>query len=381
MMLPSWHPLSLLIWLATAAAASALPETSDRDFARGVRLQQQGDLAGARAAYEAALRSDARRIDVLSNLGLVYAGLHDYTRALETFQAALKLAPGQLIVLFNLGVTALEAGRYQEAREALAQVVAGDGSNQQARHFLALALLKQGRLDAGILELERVIAAQPENLDVVYTLCSAYLRTAQLKRAKQLIDGRLAGQDTAEAHMLRGSYQLAARNYAEAIAELRRAQQLNPALPDVGSRLGEGHALAGSRDTAIQVFEEQLMKNPSDFEALAFLGWLYLESDRPGDARSVLERARRIRPEDPDVLFHIARLAQREERDDEVLALLERVVSLRPGYTQAHVLLAQVYFRLNRTADGERESEIVKRLREQDRVRLIESTTLPGAPR
>ena len=40
--------------------------------------------------------------------------------------------------------------------------------------------------------------------------------------------------------------------------------------------------MTGSRDMATQLFEAYLVKNPSDFDTLAFLGWLYLESRSSG---------------------------------------------------------------------------------------------------
>ena len=53
------------------------------------------------------------------------------------------------------------------------------------------------------------------------------------------------------------------------------------------------------------------------------------------------------------------------------MPLLERVVAQRPEYTQAHLLLSQTYFRLNRLEDGKKEQVIANRLREQDRVKRV----------
>ncbi len=362
----------VLVVLATAAAQSG---PADREYARGVALHQAGDLAGARTAYEAVLKLTPRRIDALSNLGLVYAGLHDYPRAIDAFQRALGIVPGQPIVLFNLGLTYLQASKYEEARSTLTQVT---GTNQAARQYLALALLKLGRMRDGTQELELVLQSQPGNLDAAYTLASAYIKTNELAKAGELVRGILRQNDTAEAHLLAGSLLLANQKYPEAVAELRHAQEINPSLPDLGSHLGAGYAMAGSRDRAIEVFEANLRAHPADFDTLAFLGWLYIEADRPEEAGAVLERARKIKPDDPDVLFQLGRLARENGNFESAASLLERVVARRPGHTQAHVLLAQTYFRLKRREDGRREQEIVKRLNEQDRARRLKDTALPG---
>jgi tetratricopeptide (TPR) repeat protein len=335
---------------------------SDEAFARGVKLQQAGDLTGASRAYEAALKLSPDRIDALSNLGLALAGLRQYDRALQTFGRALQIDPQQPSVLFNIGITYLQAGQAEKAGQRLAEVVKLQGDNYLAHHFLGLSLLKQGRSGEGIAELENVVQTHPEDTDAAYTLGSAYIASKQLEKAHTLIESVVANRHTAEAHLITGSYYLAAKDYRRAVVELRLAQELNPALSELGNTLGDAYARTGSRDLAVQLFETRLKSAPNDFEALAFLGWLYLDSDRVKEAGKLLEHAHKLKPEDSEVIFQLARVARAQEHFNEATELLERVIAANPKHTRAHVLLAETYFRLKRTADGKRERQIVDRL-------------------
>jgi superkiller protein 3 len=229
--------------------------------------------------------------------------------------------------------------------------------------------LKLGRVNEGIAELEIATKAQPENLDAAYTLASAYLSSRRLAKAEAVIDGILRRHESAEAHLLAGSFYLTSLKYEEAVGELRRAQEMNPSLPELVSKLGEAYAMTGSREIAIQVFEKRLKTNPADFEALGFLGWLYLESDRLEEAAAALNRARQIKPDDADLLYQLGRLARAQEHFEAAAPLLERVVALRPEYTRAHLLLSQTYFRLNRVEEGKKEQAIANRLWEKDRLK------------
>jgi tetratricopeptide (TPR) repeat protein len=362
-------------------SAQALRNQSDREFAHGVELQQAGDLAGARAAYEAALKLSPQRSDVLSNLGLVYGGMRQYDRAIQSFVKALEIDPKHPTVLFNLGITYLQAGQNEKARSTLSGLAAAKGSNYIARHFLGVSLLKLGRAQEGMAELEGVVTAHPEDLDAAYTLASAYITNKQLGKARQLIDRVIGQRETAEAHLIAGSYYMAAQDYRQAVAELQRAQQLNPALPELGASLGGAYAMTGSRDMATQLFEAHLKKNPSDFETLAFLGWMYLESERVDDAERMLTTAHQIRPDDLEVRFQLARIARARQHFDEAARLLERVVANKPDHTRAHVLLAQTYFHLKRTAEGTREREIVRKLNEEEQARHVKATGGKPNPR
>lgn len=306
---------------AIGAAAQAPGGEADREFARGVALQQRGDLAGARSAYEAALKISPRRIDALSNLGLACAGLHDYACAVGSLEKALVGAPGHPAILFNLGITCLEAGRDEDARRYLAKLVQIESSNLKARHYLGVALLKLGRVEEGIAELEKVAVSQPEDLESVYTLASAYIKDRQVAKAGKLVEGVLSRKDTAESHLVAGSYYMAMENYRQALEEFRRAEQLNPALPELGSSLGSAYTMTGSREAAISLFEQYLKGKPADFTSLGILGWLYLESDRLDDAEKMLNRARELKPDDPDVLFHLARIARQQGQYAEAAGL------------------------------------------------------------
>jgi tetratricopeptide (TPR) repeat protein len=364
----------LLVVSAGTALGQRPSSNADAEFARGVKLQQAGDLAGASRAYEAVLKLSPRRIDALSNLGLAYGGMHLYERAIHSFEKALEIDPKQPAVRFNLGLTYLQAGQNENSRETFGSLVREQTENFQARHYLAISLLRLGRIHEGIAELETVAGAHPEDLDALYTLSSAYIRNGDLEKARQLIDTAIISHNTAEAHLIAGSYYLAAKAYREAIDELRQAQRLNPAIPEVASTLGSAYAITGSQETATQLFEAYLKNNPSDFDTLAFLGWLYLEAERWNDAETALNKAYRIKPSDPEVMFQLARLARARQHFDEALALLERVVAAEPDHTRAHVLLAQTYFNLKRTADGNREREIVKRLTEAEQAKRLKET-------
>jgi tetratricopeptide (TPR) repeat protein len=356
--------------LAPAAGRSwAQPTTSDAEFTRGVGLQQGGDLAGACRAYETALKLSPRRIDALSNLGLAYGGLHQYDRAIHSFERALAIDPKQPAVLFNLGLTYVQAGQNEKARSTLTLLVREHDDNYLARHYLGVSLLKLNRIAEGIAELGAVVNAHPDDVDAAYTLASAYIGDKQLGKAEQLIDNVIGHHETAEAHLIAGSYYMAAKSYRQAVDEFRRAEQLNPALPELGVSLGGAYAMTGSQEMAAGLLESYLKERPDDFDSLALLGWLDLEAERVDDAEKLLNRSRQIRPDDLEVVFQLARIARAREQFQEAAELLERVIAGKPDHTRAHVLLAQTYFRLKRTADGNREREIVRRLNEEEQAK------------
>src|SRR3989442_12517260 len=99
-------------------------------------------------------------------------------------------------------------------------------------------MLKLSRSSEDIVDMEAVGNAHPEDLEAVYTLASACITSKQLDKARQLVDTVINRHDTAEAHLIAGSFLMAAQDYRQALVELRRAPELNPAPPQLGPSLG-----------------------------------------------------------------------------------------------------------------------------------------------
>jgi tetratricopeptide (TPR) repeat protein len=362
----------ILLGLAIAFAIRAQgPDPAEADYARGVSLQQNGDLAGARRAYEAALKTSPHRVDVLSNLGLVYGQLEETDLAVSTFRKALTIEPNQPIVRFNLSLTYMQAQQFENARHELDSMLRTQPENTTARYLLGLAKLKTGDLNGGIADLEKVRTAQQQNIELACTLTSANIKAKRLDAARELVETTLANADIAEAHFLSGSYYLATGDYRSSLKELQRAYELNPSLPELESSLADAYALTGNQDVAAQMFEKDVREHPNDYTANTFLGWLYLEAHDIEKAAVYLDRAHHIRPGDPDLLFQLARLARLQEKQQEAAALLERVIAAKPQYVPAHVLLAQAYMKLKRVADASRERSIVRQLNTEEQERQV----------
>lgn len=353
---------------ARVAAQKAQP-SGQSHFARGVQLQQSGDLAGARDAYLAALKLAPNRVDANANLGVIYAQLGQFDDAIRHYRRALAANPAQTAVRFRLGAACFQAGKLEAAREEFAAVLKAAPSDLRARQLLAICLLRLNRLQEGIAELEKVYQAQPDNREAAYTLTSAYLRSRQLDKAATIIAGGLDQSNTPDANLLVGSYETARHNYIRALARLRTAQQQNPKLPGLHSALGHAYVLTGNRKLAVDMFQKELEIAADDFNSLAFLGWLYREDGRLEEAGKLLRKALVARPDETGVLFQLAQISQTQGTAEETAQLLERVVVLKPDHLASHVLLAQIYFRQKRFQDAQKERQIIDRLNAQEQAK------------
>jgi tetratricopeptide (TPR) repeat protein len=221
--------------------------------------------------------------------------------------------------------------------------------------------LKLGKVGEGTVELEAVLHGEPENLSAAYTLASAYLKTNELKKVEPLVE-KFKHLDSAESHLLVGSYSLATLDKQEALKELLRAQQLNPRLPDLHAQLGFAYYLHGRKDLATQMFEAELEINPLDSNAISMLGCLYRQLGRTDEATVLLTKAINMRPGDPDVLFQLGLLAQAKGQGEEAVKLVEDAIARKPDYPPFHIALVRLYAKLKRLDDMKKEQAIVDRM-------------------
>jgi tetratricopeptide (TPR) repeat protein len=228
--------------------------------------------------------------------------------------------------------------------------------------LLADCQLRLGENKQVIELLSPLETSSPDNLAVAYMLGMALIRDKQSERGQMLVDRILKNGDSAEARLLMGTTKMMVSDYAGALVDLRRAVELNSKLPDVYSYYGIVLLRTGDTAGAAEAFRKELQSNPNDFTSNLQLGSLWRRDQEPAKAIPYLERAVRLRPGDPGARFQIAAAHFAMGKVDDARAELEQIVSETPQFTEAHVTLATVYYRLKRKAEADRERAIVQKL-------------------
>jgi predicted Zn-dependent protease len=109
-------------------------------------------------------------------------------------------------------------------------------------------------------------------------------------------------------------------------------------------------------------FPNRVGQNQNDFEANLFLGVLLRQDKEFEEALRYLSRAVHLRPRDQFARYHMAAAYTSLGKLQDALPLLEGVGKEFPEFSEARVLLASVYYRLNRKEDGDREKAAVQKL-------------------
>jgi tetratricopeptide (TPR) repeat protein len=338
-------------------AEQADPAEVEALVARAISLHKSGDILGAIDAYEVLLERAPERADARSNLGAAFVHLGRYEEAIDQYRIALAQAGRSPAIRFNLGLALYKAARFPEAATELAQVVELQPANKNAVLLLGECHLQSADNRRVIDLLSPFEESYAEDRAYAYLLGTALLREGEMERGQVLLMG--------EAH-------LSAGDYPAAVEELSRAAELNPGLPTVHSLRGQALLATNDADGAEEAFRRELENNPNDFDANLYLGRLRKDDGRHDEARAYLTRALRLRDDDAGVLYALGSLYLATGDHQEACDALEGLVSQAPDFMPGHVLLAQVYYRLDRKEEGNREHAIVQRLHAERQARQRE---------
>jgi tetratricopeptide (TPR) repeat protein len=353
------------------APAAATDAEVEPIYIRAVQLHQSGDLEGALREYQAFLIQRPERLDARSNLGVIYARLGRYAEAIETYKRALALDGRNTTIRFNLAVAYYKTAQILSATSELNTVLAVQPENKNALYLLADCHLRMGEFKRVIELLSPLEDANANDRGLAYMLGLAYINEKQTDKGQRLIDRILRDGDSAEAHLMMGVTHLIINEHENALKEFRRAIELNPNLPTLNSFYGQVLTRTGDTDAAAKAFRRELENNPNDFDSNLQMGILLKQDQKPDEARPFFERALLVRPNEPNARFYLASLDATEGKLKEALAKLEPLVKDAPDFVEAHVILASVYYRLRRKADGDREQAIVNQLHAERQAKQL----------
>jgi tetratricopeptide (TPR) repeat protein len=355
----------LLAWWALSGCLLAWQgdsQSPERCLQEAIGLHQKGDFEGAIAGYRAYLKLRPEAVDARSNLGAALAHLGRYEQAIAEYKRALEKDPKNPGVMLNLGLAYYKVGQFDEAAQELAAARVEQPDNGQALLLLADCRLRLGENKEVIKLLTPLEKSGPADLAVAYMLGTALVRDQQTARGQVLIERILRNGDSAEARLLLGTTKMIGNDYAGARADLQRAVELNPKLPDVYSYYGLALLRTGDTTSAAEAFRKELEANPNDFTSNLQLGALARQDQENEKALGYLERALLLRPGDPGARFQIAAAHLALGEVEQSRAELEQLIAEAPEFPEAHVTLATIYYRLKRKADGDRERRIAEKL-------------------
>jgi tetratricopeptide (TPR) repeat protein len=357
----------LLICLLACTLCGQQPAaSSDALLQHAITLHQAGDLDGAIRGYREYLAVEPDSVQARSNLGAALARAGRYDEAIAEYGVGLQKSPDNPALLMNLGLAYYKTGRHAQAAARFERAVSlSPQFKEQVTLLLAVCYNNLARYKDAVALLAPIEKDKAGDAGFDYLYGTALIGDGQEAAGMAVIKRILSRGDSAEAYLLRGTLELSAHDRDSARADLEKAVALNPNLPGAHARLGELLLALGDSERARTVFAQELALDPDEFTSNLNMGVLAKQDQGYEDARRYLERALRARPNDPGVRYQMANVDLATGNPEQARQALEALIAESPDFAEAHATLATVYYRLKRSADGDRERAVSQKLMDQ----------------
>ena len=336
----------------------------------GKALLRNGDLKGAEAAFEEALKQGVNRGEVALPLGQVYLALGRPEAVIERISAS-GLPPAlQVEVLTMRGNAYLESGKNTQAVQSFENARAVDPKSASPLIAEVPMLLAAGRLDQAKEKASKAIELEPNNAfawnakaSVMHASFDAVGAMAAYDKALALnpkhVDARIAraallidlkrdadarkdldylkkyADDEPRAAYLRSvlaGQQGDAKAVTEALGEVvRTVDGLPPAWLARREQLLMAAALAhhglGNPQKAREYLDVIISRSPNNLGAKKLIASIYVETKDFGRAQPLLESLQRALPEDPQVMFLLGTVNLSQRRYAQSIQLLEKAAT------------------------------------------------------
>src|SRR6267143_5354721 len=372
--MPQRRSKAVLLFLLSAFFTATIHPADDpgallkRSFESAKSALAAGNLSEAERDYNKTIALGLRQ---LGNLSVTESRFEEAARELDE---ALKFAPGDPDITVDAAIASFRAGDVKKARQLAQSVVAGNPRHARAQNVLGRIELYRGDFNAAIRDLQASVALD-EDFETSYFLGIAYLNAKRLTEAQKWCQHlQTTVEDSAALHVLIGRTYSMGHFPESAVAEFRRAIELDPKYPRAHALLGYSILEFRGEEAYPQArleFERELKLHPEDYNALLLLGISTVALRDFPAAEAALQHATRLRPEESFAYLYLGEtysetkcLPQSVETLEKYLRLLPNPEEVPRDVSRAYYLLGQDLRRLGRLEEAQKALVNSQRYRE-----------------
>jgi tetratricopeptide (TPR) repeat protein len=349
-------------------AADNPGEALQRHFESAKASLTTGDLVHAEGYFRQTIGLGLRQ---LGNLSISELQFEQATRFLDE---ALKLTPDDADLMVEASVAWFRYGDSKKAAELVEAVLAQHPENVRAHNVLGRIYLFRGDSEGSIRELKSAVSLQ-DDFETSYFLGIAYLKAKRVPEATAwFAEVQTSVGDSAALHVLFGRAYTITHFPEPAIAEFRKAIELDPKYPRAHGLLGYSyleqfgeHAYPRAREE----FEKELKLKPDQYYFWMLLGIATVALRDFPAAESALHHAVSLNPGESSPYLYLGETYTQTNRIPLAVQALEKYVSLvkHPeemlrDVSRAYYLLGQGLLRLGRIDEAKKALANSQRYRE-----------------
>jgi tetratricopeptide (TPR) repeat protein len=287
-----------------------LSGSAKSSFDDGVRAGAAGDNAGARAAFEAAVKADSGAYQALYALGVLADREGKESSAVDYYRRALRAQPDDAASARGIVVIYTRNNAIDKALAFIKPLAEQWERSTALQAVYADTLVSANRVDDAIQVARKALKRDERYVPAMLSLVKANQRAGKVELADSILDQALAvDTNVAQLHYLKGKRLLEDQRLAEALAEFRKAVELDGDFAEARMELGLRLLAGANYAEALSQFQAVERLAPRLVEVQLALGDAYRSTRQWNNAKTALDKALRTKSNIlPEAHFELALL-------------------------------------------------------------------------
>jgi tetratricopeptide (TPR) repeat protein len=342
---------------------------AEAEFRKGIELDPQSAIAhfglgnlyflqkkNPEAEQELKIASDfspvrsARRLRLVE-LKLQSGEVDSAKKLLTEIQAK---APDYLPAWIFAGRIAFAEKKYPECGEAVDRVLVQNPKNYEALVLRSQLRLAEGKIEAGVADLEKLNEYFPRIPAARYQLAVAYLLNKDTSRAIAALSQAISvDQDYVPAILLLADLNVHRGDALEALRSMNALIAKHPGIEKAHSIRAAAFVAVGKLNEAIVEYKAMSQAFPKSKETPFLLGMTYRRQGKDAEARQSFEKALEIAPDQMPAIEQLAELDMRAKDFSSAAKRAQHEIEQFPKNAEPRFLLAKIYVAQNDRKDAE----------------------------
>lgn len=320
-----------------------------------------GSKAEALEKLNLALQADSKCAEAYLLIGLIDFQSGNVASSIKHYQQAIAIQPWSYSARYNLALAYLREHRLQEGKLELEQAVKLDSSQADAAYDLGVVLLELGDPSAALIHLEKSRTLNPRRPDVSFNLVRANLESGKISTARS--EAEVAATELGSDFQWNTAVgQLFQKNgqSGDAATYLQRALLIRPGEQGIRHQLAIAYLALGDSKRVLD-----LIQKPATADDHYFRGSAYYLDQRYSEAAAESEQALSLEPDNPRALTLRVRLLQRTGEQETALKLADKAIASAPEWDEPYYLSGVSLFYIRHYSEASQRLERATELNPQ----------------
>jgi tetratricopeptide (TPR) repeat protein len=308
----------------------------------------------AKALIKEVLEANPRDSEALTLRGQFALAENQIPEAIADFRSVLVDQPSNVPVLKMLAAAHIRNNEDSLARENIEKVVAASPNDEGARLDLASLLMKAGQKEQAQQQVDSLLKNNPKSVRGLEAQFKLYLTEKQWDKAqavaKQVQD---LNQADPTGFYMAGLGQQAANKLDAAIEAFDKALSKKPDAIEPLNELIKTYMALKQPDKAIAKLQQVVKQQPDNVVAYNLIGGVDLSQQKFSEAKTAFNKALEIKPDWFGPYRSLALIALQEKNKAEAINILKTGISKTKGVLELVMDLSRIYH-----SDGEHDKVI-----------------------